>query len=79
MFYADDTTLNATVESFGETATDKQLSIRNDLQMICTLLDLHKLHLNFAKSKCMPFHMPQKIIPQFFFINGSPIDYVTKF
>ena len=35
ILYADDTTLNATVESFGETAVDTQLSIRNELQKIC--------------------------------------------
>ena len=37
ILYADDTshtTLNATVESFGETAADIQLSIRNKLQQI---------------------------------------------
>ena len=51
ILYADDTTLNATVESFGETAA----------------LDLNKLHLNVAKSKFMLFHMPQKVIPVTFF------------
>ena len=35
ILYADDTTLNATVESFGETAADIQLSISNELQKIC--------------------------------------------
>ena len=77
---ADDTTLNAMVESFGETAADIQISIRNELQKICKWLDLNKLHLNVAKSKFMFFQMPQKIIPQLhFYLNGSPIDYVTEF
>ena len=80
ILYADDTTLNATVESFGETAADIQISIRNELQKICKWLDLNKLRLNVAKSKFMLFHMPQKIIPQLhFYLNGSPIDYVTEF
>ena len=80
ILYADDTTLNATVESFGETAADIQLSISNELQKICKWLDLNKLHLNVAKSKFMLFHMPQKVIPQLHFsLNGSPIDYVTEF
>ena len=35
ILYADDATLNATVESFCESATDIQLSIRNELQKIC--------------------------------------------
>ena len=34
ILYADDTTLNATVESFGETASDIQISIRNELQKV---------------------------------------------
>ena len=83
ILYADDTTLNTTdttVESFGETAADIQLSISNELQKICKWLDLNKLHLNVAKSKFMLFHMPQKVIPQLHFsLNGSPIDYVTEF
>ena len=80
ILYADDTTLNATVESFGETVADIQLSISNELQKICKWLDLNKLHLNVAKSKFMLFHKPQKVIPQLrFSLNGSPIDYVTEF
>ena len=80
ILYADDTTLNATVESFGETAADIQISIRHELQKICKWLDLNKLRLNVAKSKFMLFHMPHKIIPQLhFYLNGSPIDYVTEF
>ena len=34
ILYADDTTLNATIESFGETVADIQLSISNELQKI---------------------------------------------
>ena len=80
ILYADDTTLNATVKSLGETAADIQLSISNELQKICKWLDLNKLHLNVAKSKFMLFHMPQKVIPYLHFsLNGSPIDYVSEF
>ena len=75
ILYADDTTLNVTVESFGDTAADIQLSISNELQKICKWLDLNKLHLKF-----MLFHILQKVIPQLLFsFNGSPIDYVTEF
>ena len=80
ILYADDTTLNAAVESFGETAADIQLSISNELHKICKWLDLNKLHLNVAKYKFMLFHMPQKVIPQLHFsLNGSPLHYVTEF
>ena len=79
ILYADDTTLNASVESFGETEADIQFSIRNELQKICKWLDLNKLHHNFAKLNFMLFHMSQKIIPQLHFSrNGSPIDYVSE-
>ena len=67
ILYADDTKLNATVESFGDTAADVQLSIKNELQKICKWLDLNNLHLNVAKSKFMTFHMPQKVISQLHF------------
>ena len=40
ILFADDTRLNATVESFGGTASDMQLSISNELQKICKWLDL---------------------------------------
>ena len=32
ILYADDTTFNVTVESFGETAADMQILIKNELQ-----------------------------------------------
>ena len=67
ILYADDTTLNATVESFGETAADIQLLITNELQKICKWMDLNMLHLNFAKSKFKLFLMPQKVIPTLHF------------
>ena len=80
ILFADDATLNVTVESFIETAADIQLSISNELQKMCKWLNLNKLHLNVAKSKFMLCHMPQKVIPRLHFsLNGSPIDYVTEF
>ena len=73
ILYADDTTLDATVESLGETAADIQLSIRNQLNKICKWLDLNRLRLNVVKSKFMLLHMPQKIISQLhFYLDGSP-------
>ena len=35
ILYADDTTLNSTLESFGDTADEIQLSILNELQKFC--------------------------------------------
>ena len=58
ILYADDTTLNSTLESFGDTADEIQLSILNELQKVCKWLDLNQLCLNVAKSKFMLFHMP---------------------
>ena len=71
--------INVTVESFGKTAADIQISIRNELQKICIWLDLNRLRINVAKSKFNLFHMSQKIITQLhFYLNGSPIDDVTE-
>ena len=79
-FYADDTILNSTLESFGDTADEIQLSILNELQKVCKWLDLDRLCLNVAKSKFMLFHMPQKVIPNLHFdFNGSLIEYVHAF
>ena len=80
ILYADDTTLNSTLESFGDTADEIQLSILNELQKVCKWLNLNQLCLNVAKSKFMLFHMPQKVIPNLQFdLNGSPIEYVHAF
>ena len=41
---------------------------------------VNKLRLNVAKSKFMFFHMRQRRISQLhFYLNRSPIDYVTEF
>ena len=53
MLYADDTTLNSTLESFGDTADEIQLSILNELQNVCKWLELNQLCLNVAKSPCL--------------------------
>ena len=62
--YADDTTLNSTLDVFGDTVNEIQLAIMMDLQKISKWLDLNKLCLNITKSKFMPLHMPQRITPQ---------------
>ena len=55
ILYADDTTLNAMVESFGETVADIQLSISNELQKICKWLDLNEVALKRCKIKVHAF------------------------
>ena len=71
ILYADDTTLNSTLESFGRTIDEIQSSIIRELQEICKWLDSNKLCLNVAKSKFMLFHTPQSVTPLLHFdLNG---------
>ena len=63
ILYADDTTLNSTLDTFGTNQVDIKKSIIIELQTILKWLDVNKLCLNVSKSKVMLFHMPQKIIP----------------
>ena len=80
ILYADDTTLNSTLESFGRTTDEIQSSIISELQKICKWLDLNKLSLNVTKSKFILFHMPQRVAPLLHFdLNESPIEYKHEF
>ncbi len=82
IMYADDTTLNSTLESFGSIKDTCQLNIAitNELYKIVKWLDLNKLCLNVAKSKYMIFYMPPKVIPQLhIYIQQNNIDYVENF
>ena len=67
ILYADDTTLNSTLDLHGTTTDEIESSIVNELQKIFKWLDVNRLCLNVAKSKFMLFHMPQKIIPNLTF------------
>ena len=49
ILYADDTTLNSTVENFRNTTDEIQSSIISELQKIGKWLDLNKLCLNVIK------------------------------
>ena len=72
--YADDTTLNSTLDCFGNGDEEIQIFLTTELQKIFKWLDVNKLCLNTAKSKYMLFHMPQKILPELSFsFNGIPI------
>ena len=73
ILYADDTTLNSTLDCFGNGEDEIQISI-TELQKIFKWLDVNKLCLNTGMSKYMLFHMPQKILPELSFsFNGIPI------
>ena len=78
ILYADDTTLNPTLDSFGQDAVEIQNTIVSELQNIFKWLDVNRLCLNVATSKFMLFHMPPpKKIPQLSFnINGMVIEHV---
>ena len=80
ILYADDTTLNSTLDCHGTTTDEIESSIVNELQKIFKWLDVNRLCLNVAKSKFMLFHMPQKIIPNLTFdFNGVHIEQVNEF
>ena len=77
ILYADNTTLNSTLDSFGQDAVEIQNTIVSELQNIFKWLDVNRLCLNITKSKFMLFHMPPKKIPQLSFnINGMVIEHV---
>ena len=59
ILYADDITLNSTLDCHGTTKEEIKSSIVNELQKIFKWLDVNDC-LNVAKSKFMLFYMPQK-------------------
>ena len=61
ILYADDTTINSTIDSFGQEIDTIQRNISKELQNLCKWLDSNRLRFNIAKSKFMLFHMPQKL------------------
>ena len=80
ILYADDTTLNSTIECFGKEIHVIEQNISAELQRISKWLELNRLQLNTEKSKFMLFHMPQKSIPNLkLIISGSIIEHVTQF
>ena len=78
ILYADDTTLNSTLDCHGSTTDEIESSIVNELEKVFKWLDVNKLCLSVAKSKFMLFHMLQKIIPNLTFdFNGVHIEQVN--
>ena len=60
ILYADDTTLNSTLDLFGNDTEEIQNSIISELKKVFKWLDVNKLCVNVSKSKYMHFQMPQK-------------------
>ena len=80
ILYADDTTLNSTIDCFGKEIHVIEQNTSAELQRISKWLELNRLQLNTEKSKFMLFHMPQKSIPNLkLTISGSIIERVTQF
>ena len=67
ILYADDTTLNSTLDSFGNDTEEIQNSIISELKKVFKWLDFNKLCLNLSKSKFMLFQVPQKRVPNLLF------------
>ena len=61
ILYADDTTLNSTLDCFGKNTDEIENSITYELQKVPKWFDVNTLCLNVSKSKFMLFHMPKKI------------------
>ena len=79
ILYADDTTLNSMLDSFGHDPVDIQNLIVRELKKIFKWLNVTKIcnYLNVKKIKFMIFQMPQKKVPQLSFnIVGLHIDQV---
>ena len=80
ILYADDTTLNSTLDSFGNDTEEIQNSIISELKKVFKWLDVNKLCLNLSKSKFMLFQMPQKWVPNLLFnIDRMHLKQVTEF
>ena len=80
ILYADDTTLNSTLDCHGTTTDEIESFIVNELQKIFRWLDVNRLCLNVAKLKFMLFHMPQKIILNLTLdLTGVHIEQVNEF
>ena len=80
ILYADDTTLNSTIDCFGKEIHVIEQNVLAELQKISKWLEFNRLQLNTAKSIFMLFHMPQKSIPKLkLTISGSIIEHVTQF
>lgn len=78
--YADDTTLQSTLNSFHIDTSTSIESVNNEINKIYDWLLLNKLSLNISKTKFMIFHTPKKYIKHYRLkIAGIEIDQVDEF
>ena len=79
IIYADDTTLSATLNSFGN-ENEIAMNINNELKAISDWLKINKLSLNINKTKAMIFHSEQRNVPlPDLFIEETVIEFVNEF
>ena len=79
IIYADDTSLNGFLSSFG-TNTNISKNINYELQQINDWLKINKLSLNVGKTKFMIFHKANKRIPNIkLYIDDTEIERVQNF
>ena len=81
ILYADDTTLNAILDCFGNGEDEIQISLTTELQKKFKWLDVNKLCLNPAKSKYIRFFICHRKFSQSCHLcfNGIPIKNVKEF
>ena len=80
IIYADDTTLSATLRTFGTPVQDRDSHLNLELMKITNWLILNKLSLNSSKTKAMLFHTPRKsVIHPNIFVNQNQIEFVDTF
>lgn len=80
VIYADDTTLSATLRTFGPAGQDRDENINRELSKIVDWLNLNKLCLNTYKTKAMLFHSSRKkVAAPVIRINDSYIEFVEAF
>ena len=80
LYYANDTNINSTLDSFGNDTEKIHNSIISELKKVCKWLDVNKLCLNLSKSEFMLFQIPQKRVPNLLFnIDKMHIEQVTGF
>lgn len=78
IIYADDTTLSATLSTFGSGNT--QVNINLELTKISNWLKLNRLSLNVNKTKAMIFHTQQRIVNYpTINIDNTNIEFVNEF
>jgi uncharacterized protein YifN (PemK superfamily) len=80
IIYADDSTLSASLRTFGPAGQDRDRYINNELDKVSTWLKLNKLSLNSSKTKAILFHTARKSVTYpSIKIDNVAIEYVDSF